>query len=144
MSHIMLEVIAEVNPVDSGFCATVVSPEGIPVLATASSLPEVVSLLEEALRFHAEDLTLFDEVTPELSALHKGDFSLRLRMRLKSLIALLAPAVGKTGLKEITGISDTQFWRYEHEDITPRRKQLQKVETAVHHLGKALQAIDLV
>lgn len=137
-------ITLEVRPTATGFSADVVEPSGIPVMVTAGSLPDLITESREALLFHAEDLTVFGEVTPVLRALHNGDFDVRCRMDVKSFVEVLSSSLGKTGLSDVTGISDVQFWRYQHEGVTPRKKQREKIQSAVHAFGAALQSVDLV
>lgn len=137
-------ITLDVRPTATGFSASVVEPSGLPVVVTAGSLPDLISESREALLFHAEDLTVFGEVTPLLRALHEGSFDIRCRMDVRSFVEVLSSSLGKTGLADVTGISDVQFWRYQHDGVTPRPKQREKIQSAVHAFGAALQSVDLV
>lgn len=61
----------------------------------------------------------------------------------KSLLAFYTGIFTKSGLERLTGINQKQLWHYANGISTPRRKQVQKIESALHRLGSELMAIHL-
>lgn len=48
-----------------------------------------------------------------------------------------------SGLEKLTGIHQKQLWNYLHRKSIPRKKQVERIEKALHRFGSELQSISL-
>jgi len=48
-----------------------------------------------------------------------------------------------SGLERLTGIHQKQLWNYLHRKSKPRRKQVERIEQALHRFGSELQSVAL-
>lgn len=136
-----LELTFRVKSTNSGFAASSVAPEGLAILVTADSFSKLKKEIKEAIDFYAEGES---DDQPLIKEIKEGNYTINYNISVKDFLFAFTPMVGKTGLAEMTGISDTQFWRYQHSNITPRDKQKQKIKSALDEFGSDLQRISFV
>ena len=110
------------------------------IVATGSTLSEIRSNMREAIAEYAETCRSAGCDIPEDL---KGEYELAFQMDVKSLLAFYTGIFTKSGLERLTGINQKQLWHYANGISTPRRKQVQKIESALHRLGSELLAIHL-
>ena len=65
-----------------------------------------------------------------------GEFEVVYRWDCESLLALYSDILTLTGLGKRSGINHKQLWSYMHGNSKPRRAQLDKLENAIHELGR--------
>ncbi len=110
------------------------------IVATGSTLSEIKANMRAAIAEYAETCrSVGCDVPKEL----QGEYELTFQMDVKSLLAFYTGIFTKSGLERLTGINQKQLWHYANGISTPRRKQVQKIESALHRLGSELMAIHL-
>ena len=110
------------------------------IVATGSTLSEIKTNMRAAIAEYAETCrSVGCDVPEEL----QGEYELAFQMDVKSLLAFYTGIFTKSGLERLTGINQKQLWHYANGISTPRRKQVQKIESALHRLGSELLAIHL-
>lgn len=110
------------------------------IVATGSTLSEIKANMRAAIAEYAEICrSVGCDVPKEL----QGEYELTFQMDVKSLLAFYTGIFTKSGLERLTGINQKQLWHYANGISTPRRKQVQKIESALHRLGSELMAIHL-
>lgn len=65
------------------------------------------------------------------------------RMDAASFLENYSSVLTLTGLGKRAGINPKQLWKYQKYDTSPRRAQLDKLEKAIHELGRELLDIKL-
>lgn len=139
----MVRIIFEVETTATGFSGSVVTPaEGLPILVTAETFLDFQKEAEEALAFQTEEET--DGEPDFYHDIRNGDYELFYRLPIRDFLNAYSAVMGQSGLSEITGISNAQFWRYQHGDVTPRPKQKTKIEEALHAFGDSLKRIQII
>lgn len=70
-----------------------------------------------------------------------GEYEFTLNWNLRDLLEYYAGVINPTALGRITGIHPKQLWAYQHGRTKPRRKQVEKIESALHKLGEELSQV---
>jgi hypothetical protein len=61
----------------------------------------------------------------------------------ESLLQYYAGVITPAALERLSGIHQKQLWNYLHGRSKPRRRQVEKIEKALHNLGSELMSIAL-
>lgn len=137
----MLEIVFQVETTKTGLSASSIAPNGLAILVTASNFSNLKDEIKGAIEFYADGEL---ESVPFVKDIQSGNYVVKYNVSVKDFLNAFTPIVGKSGLEEMTGISGTQFWRYQHSEINPRKKQKQKIESAIKEFGKDLQSINII
>lgn len=110
-----------------------------PALFGGGNTPaEALDELRETLRLVKKDGREIAFIYPEWL---DGPFEFQTRWNVKDLMAYYAGIITPAALSRLSGINPKQIWSYMHGVSTPRKAQLQKMETALQQLGRELMHI---
>lgn len=70
-----------------------------------------------------------------------GDYQFVLHWNVQDLLEYYSGVITPAALGRITGIHPKQLWAYRHGLSKPRKKQIEKIETALHKLGRELTQV---
>ncbi|MBP5398469.1 MAG: type II toxin-antitoxin system HicB family antitoxin [Bacteroidales bacterium] len=108
------------------------------VISVGDTIDETKKNLKDAVDFYIESSKLDgDEIPEEL----KGEYDILLKMDVKSFLTFYSGIFTKSALERLTGINQKQLWHYAKGKSVPRRKQVQKIEDALHRLGRELNSL---
>lgn len=110
------------------------------VVATGATITEIKTRLQDAV---AVFIDTCKELGCEVPEGLEGEYDISFKMDVKSLLSIYYGIFSKAGLERITGINQKQLWHYANGMTTPRRAQAQKIENALHRLGRELIAVSL-
>lgn len=71
------------------------------------------------------------------------DFEVVYKFDTASLLEYYSGILSLSGLERLTGIHQKQLWNYLHHKSAPRRKQIERIEQALHRFGSELQSVSL-
>jgi predicted RNase H-like HicB family nuclease len=71
------------------------------------------------------------------------DYEIVYKFDTQSLLEYYAGIITLAALERLTGINRKQLWSYMHGNSKPRKQQVDKIQNALHNLGKELTAISL-
>lgn len=71
------------------------------------------------------------------------EFEVVYKFDTQSLLQCYAGVITPAALERLSGIHQKQLWNYLHGRSKPRRKQVEKIEKALHTLGSELISIAL-
>lgn len=110
------------------------------LFGSGSSPDEAIAELKETLSLTKEMGKDSALVYPEwLDKEYVFCVSYEIRSFLEYYSGIITPAT----LSRLTGIHPKQIWSYLHGRSTPRKEQVQRIETAVHKFGQELTNISL-
>ncbi len=66
------------------------------------------------------------------------DYEFEYQFDVQGLLEYYAGIITPTALGKLAGINPKQMWNYMHGVSKPRKAQIQKIETALHRLGREL------
>jgi predicted RNase H-like HicB family nuclease len=135
----MEKVLVTVGMTDNNYSAHVIIGDGIAV-ATGKTFEELKTQMKEAIEFHLEGMR---EDGDEMPAVFKADYELVYRFDTESLLQHYNGIFTNAALERLTGINQRQLQRYAAGISKPRAEQARKIESALHHLGKELLAVEL-
>ena len=111
------------------------------VVATGATIAEIKeNLISAVAEFKESCKELGCELPDELK---EDDFQIEFKMDVKSLLNIYTGIFTKSGLERITGINQKQLWHYANGISTPRKAQVEKIESALHRLGTELLSVSL-
>jgi predicted RNase H-like HicB family nuclease len=111
------------------------------VVATGATIAEIKENLMSAIaEFKESCKELGCELPDELK---ENDYQIEFKMDVKSLLNIYTGIFTKSGLERITGINQKQLWHYANGISTPRKAQVEKIESALHRLGTELLSVSL-
>ena len=110
------------------------------VVATGSTISEIKRRLTEGIEVLIETCK---EMGYEIPDEVKDGYTIEFKMDVKSLLSVYYGIFTKSGLERLTGINQKQLWHYANGITKPRKKQKEKIESALHRLGSELLAIHL-
>ena len=109
-------------------------------VTTGESVGDIKNNIEEAVDFHLEGMKL--EGRPVPKGFESG-YSLGYKMDLPSLFEWFSGILTKSAVSRLTGMNPSLISQYVNGMKRPGPKQTQKIELALHKLGKDLQEIEL-
>lgn len=71
------------------------------------------------------------------------DFEIIYLLDTASFLEYFSGILSLSGLERLTGIHQKQLWNYLHRKSVPRRKQVERIEEALHRFGSELQSVSL-
>ncbi|MDR1381428.1 MAG: type II toxin-antitoxin system HicB family antitoxin [Tannerella sp.] len=135
----MEKILVNVGMTENNYSAHVIMGDGIAV-ATGKTFEELKRQMEEAVAFHLEGM---NEDGDEIPAEFQSGYTLVYRFNPENLLQHYNGIFTNAALERLTGINQRQLQRYASGASKPRREQSQKIESALHHLGKELLAVEL-
>ena len=135
----MYTLHATIESTEHNYSAYIENLDGI--VATGATIAEIKeSLLSAVADFRESCKELGCELPDEIK---EDDFQIEFKMDVKSLLNLYTGIFTKSGLERLTGINQKQLWHYANGKSVPRKKQVKRIEQAIHRLGQELIAIQL-
>ena len=133
----MKEVAITISVAKDGFyCACC---DEYPVLFGGGNTPEAaVEELRETLRIVKEDGK--DAAFCYPSWLDEP-FVFQLHWDVETMLRYYSGIITPTALGKMSGIHPKQLWSYMHGRSKPRKKQVERIENAIHELGRQLLGI---
>ena len=108
------------------------------IMGGGNTLSEAMEELRETLRLIKADGKEVAFVYPEWL---DGEYEFVMNWNVQDLLEYYAGVINPAALGRITGIHPKQLWAYQHGRSKPRRKQVERIESALHKLGKELSQI---
>ncbi len=130
------EVIVKIGKTENNYAAIVEELDGF--VCTADSLPELKKEVQEGIDFHLAGLVEDGDQVPEI---FKAAYKLVYKWSIESLLHYYKGVLTLSSLERITGINQTQLGHYAAGRSVPRKKQVEKIERSLHHLGDELSSI---
>ena len=128
-----LHVIIETAP--NNYAAYIEEVDGI--VAIGATIDEVKKSIKEAIDVFLETAEEDgDEIPEEL----QGEYELEYHIDVKTFLEVYSGIFTKAGLERLTGVNQKQLWHYANGMTNPRKKQRERIESAVHNLGRDLLA----
>lgn len=109
-------------------------------VSTGKTFRELKANMTEAV---ADNLEISREYGDKISDLFLGDYELVFRFDTQSLLQHYRGIFTNAALQRITGINQRQLQHYASGMSRPRPEQANRIETALHHLGEELMAVEL-
>ena len=128
-----LHVIIETAP--QNYAAYIEEIDGIAV--TGATIEDVKSSIQEALSFFLDTAKEDGDEIPEVL---QGDYELEYHIDVKTFLEIYSCYFTKAGLERLTGVNQKQLWHYANGNTAPRKKQRERIETAIHKLGRDLMS----
>lgn len=123
---------------EGNFSAYIKEIDGI--TATGKTIDGIKTSIIEAID---EFIISCEELNFEIPSALKEDFELSFQMDIQSLLLIYEGIFTKSGLEKLTGINQKQLWHYAKGISVPRLAQRQKIENALHKLGRELVSLSL-
>jgi predicted RNase H-like HicB family nuclease len=130
------EVIVRIGKTEKNYAAIVEGLEGF--VCTADSLEELKKEVSEGIDFHIAGLKEDGDRVPEIFT---KVYRLIYKWSIESLLLYYKGVLTLSALERITGINQTQLGHYAAGRSVPRKKQVEKIERSLHHLGNELSSI---
>ena len=73
----------------------------------------------------------------------RGEYELEYHIDVKTFLEVYSGIFTKAGLERLTGVNQKQLWHYANGDVKPRKRQRERIESAIHRLGRDLMAFCL-
>ena len=128
-----LTVILESAP--NNYSAYIQGVDG--VVAIGYSIPEIKEKIKEAIDVFKECCVEDGFEIPEPL---QGEYELEYHIDVKSFLEVYSQYFTKAVLERLTGVNQKQLWHYASGRTKPRKKQRDRIETAIHNLGRDLMA----
>jgi predicted RNase H-like HicB family nuclease len=135
----MEKVTVTVGLTENNYSAHVIIGDGIAV-ATGKTFDELKQQMQEAVEFHLEGMKEDNEEIPDAFA---SGYTLVYLFDPESLLHHYNGIFTHSALEKLTGINQRQLQRYASGASKPRLPQSQKIQSALHRLGKELLAVEL-
>jgi predicted RNase H-like HicB family nuclease len=132
------KVIVGINYSGNNFGAHVPLLPGC--VATGNTPEAIMKNINEAILFHIESSL---EDGDFIDAIFKSDYKLVYKFDAVSLLNYYKGIFTNSALEKITGINQRQLQHYSSGLRKPRIEQREKIEKALHKLGKELLAVEL-
>jgi predicted RNase H-like HicB family nuclease len=110
-------------------------------VATASEPGEIIDNIREAIHAHIESSL---EDNDPLDEVFRGAFELQFQFDTVGLLNYFKGIFTNAAIEKLTGINQKQIQHYASGLKRPRKQQAQKIEHALHKLGRNLLEIDVV
>ena len=135
----MNKVIVTVGITENNYSAHVDVGDGI-VVATGKTFEKLKQQMEEAVDFHLEGMR---EDRDEIPDAFLGEYELIFHFDVQSLLLHYKGVFTNSALERITGINQRQLQHYVSGHSKPRRPQAEKIQSALHRLGRELLVVEL-
>ena len=131
-----LTVVIESAPNNYG--AYIKEVDGI--VAIGSTIHEMKDKIKEAIDIYKECCV---EDGYDLPDPLQGEYELEYHIDVKSFLEVYSKYFTKAGLERLTGVNQKQLWHYASGQVKPRKQQRERIESAIHRLGRDLIAFTL-
>ena len=130
-------VIISTSKTEKGFSA---SCELLPgwVVAFTGSFSDFINYVKESIVFYVDCAKADGDPYP---AIFDTNYELLFKMNIQSLLYCYDKILTRAALSRMTGINQRQLGHYICGRSKPRKPQSEKIVSALHNLGKELQAI---
>jgi hypothetical protein len=135
----MEKITVTVGLTATNYCARLIIGEGI-VVATAKTFDDIKKEMQSAVEFHLEGMHEDGDDIPDVFL---NSFQLVYQFDSESLLSHYKGIITNAALERLTGINRRQLTHYASGLRKPRPAQRQKIEGALHRLGKELLEIEL-
>ena len=109
------------------------------IITVGDSIEEIKHNIKEAIDFAKESLmSNGQEIPPMIS----GDYVLEFKTDVKSFLNHYSKLFSKAGLEKLTGINQKQLWHYASGRSRPRKKQMERIEQAIHKMAQDMLQIN--
>lgn len=132
----MEKVIVTVEMSDNNYAAYLEKLPGC--VSTGKTFDELKKHVSEAVEFHLEGMREDGDDIP-----FSSDYELVYKFDTESLLKHYSGIFTNASLERLTGINQRQLQRYSSGISRPREIQAHRIQTALHHLGKELLAVEL-
>lgn len=130
----MRQVDITINRSKDGFYAAYCNE--CPALFGGGNTPEEAKAeLEETLRLTKEDGRGVALFYPDWL---DEDYEFLIHWDIRTMLEYYSGIITPTALGRLSGIHPKQLWAYQHGMSKPRRKQVEKIASAIHLLGQEL------
>ena len=119
----------------NNYCAYIKEVNGI--YAISNTIPEMRQKMEEAIEVYKESCIEDGFDIPELL---QGEYELEYHIDVKTFLEVYSDYFTKAGLERLTGVNQKQLWHYANGNTIPRKKQRERIESAIHKLGRDLMS----
>jgi predicted RNase H-like HicB family nuclease len=134
----MEKIIVTVELSDKNYSAFLESLPGC--VSIGDTFDELKENIKEAVEFHLEGMLEDGEEIPEV---FKGEYELVFRFDAESLLQHYRGIFTNSALERLTGINQRQLQRYATGISKPLSAQSEKIERALHRLGRELISVEL-
>lgn len=121
---------------DNNFSAYVKEIDGI--TATGDTIDKIKTSVMEAVD---EYILTCKELCLDVPQALTGHYEIVFELDIQSLLMIYEGIFTKSGLEKLTGINQKQLWHYAKGISIPRQAQKQKIENALHRLGRELMSL---
>lgn len=130
------EVIVRVGKTENNYSACVEGLDGF--VCAADTFEELKKEVVDGIKFHVDGLREEGYPIPEP---FDSDYELTYKWDVESLLDYYKGVLTLSALERITGINQNQLGHYAAGRSKPRKPQIEKIENALHELGKELCTI---
>ena len=109
-------------------------------IATGQDIHETRAQITEAVTFHLEGLREAGLTVPEV---FQQDFEFEFKLDVNTLFEYFAGILTKVGLSRLTGMNQSLISQYANGMKKPSRKQIKKIQNAIHHFAEELLEVRL-
>jgi hypothetical protein len=135
----MERVTVTVGLTETNYCARLIIGDGI-VVATAKTFDILKKEMQSAVEFHLDGMREDGDDIPDVFL---NPFQLVYQFDSESLLSHYKGIITNAALERLTGINRRQLTHYASGLRNPRIEQRQKIERALHKLGKELLEVEL-
>ena len=115
-------------------------PELEGCIATGQNTHETKDQIMEAVTFHLDGLREAGLGVPEI---FQQDFEFEFKLDVNTLFEYFAGILTKVGLSRLTGMNQSLISQYANGMKKPSRKQIKKIQNAIHHFAEELLEVRL-
>ena len=101
-------------------------------------MPDLKKEVKEGIDFHIAGLKEDGDPVPEI---FDKPYMLVYKWSVESILLYYKGVLTLSALERITGINQTQLGHYAAGRSVPRKRQVEKIERSLHHLGDELSSI---
>lgn len=134
----MKTLTAIIERADNNFSAYIKEVDGI--TASGKTIDEIKTSIINAID---EYIATCKDLGYDIPEPIQGHYDISFDMDIQSLLTIYEGVFTKSGLEKITGINQKQLWHYAKGLSKPRLAQRQKIESALHQLGRELLSLSL-
>lgn len=132
-----VNVIIETAP--HNFAAYIDGVDGLGV--TGETIAVIKTRIRSGIDYQVRSCT---EEHCEVPEQLQGEYELVFHLDVKTFLEVYAGILSKAGIERLSGINQKQLWHYANGTSAPRKKQVQKIQDAVHKLGEELCAVEFI
>jgi len=135
----MEKVTVTVGLTENNYCAHLIVGDGI-VVSTAKTFHELKNEMQNGVEFHLEGMREDGDAIPDVFL---KPYQLVYQFDTESLLSHYKGIITNAALERLSGINRRQLTHYASGLRKPRPQQRQKIERALHGLGRELMEVEL-